>query len=95
MKTIIATAAATLFAASVSAGSIYNGFEQGNSDLQGGYASSGGAITASQPGVGSGFDRYQGWADGNHDLFEDTHSTPLNRSAPADVYRGFTGNPDL
>ncbi len=96
MKTIIATAAATLFAVSVSAGSIYNGFEQSNSDLQGGYSSGGEAVTAVQPGIGSDFDRYHGWADGNHDLFGDTPvSTPVSRSAPADVYRDFSGNPDL
>jgi len=96
MNTIIATAAATLFAASVSASDIYNGFEQGNSDLTGGYVSSGEMMTAAQPGIGSDFDRYHGWADGNQDLFGDTQvSTPVSRSGPADVYRNFSGNPDL
>lgn len=95
MKTIITAAAASLFAASVSAGSIYNGFEQGNPDLASGYSSSDRAITASQPGVGSSIDRYHGWGDGNPDLFEDKQATSVSRSAPADVYRGFAGNPDL
>ncbi len=95
MKTIIATVAATLFATSVSAGSIYGGFGKGNPDLEGGYASSGEVVTASQPGIGAEFDRYQGLADSNHDLFDDTHAAQVSRSAPANVYRGFAGNPDL
>ncbi len=96
MKTISATVVATLFAASVSASDVYHGLEQGNSDLQGG-ASSSGAITASQPSIGSDFDHYQGWADGNHDLFGDVRYSSLGgRSGPANVYRGFAGgNPDL
>ncbi len=97
MKTIITTIAATLFAASVSAADIYHGFEQGNPDLQSGFASSNDDISAMQPGVGDGFDRYHGWADGNDDLFGDVSgSTQVSRSAPANVYHGYEiGNPDL
>ena len=96
MKTILATVAATLFAANVSAGDIYHGFAQGNPDLHFDYSGNSSEITAVQPGVGSDFDRYRGWADGNPDLFSDArHSTVVSHSSPADVYRGFSGNPDL
>ena len=96
MKTIIAAVAATVFAVNVSASGIYSGFGQGNVDLNDGYTASADAMAAVQPGVGSEVDRYHGWADGNADLFSDrrTSSTP-SHSAPADVYRGFDGNPDL
>lgn len=96
MKTIVTTFAATLFAASVSAADIYHGFADGNPDLQGGYTHSQDSVTAVRSGIGSDFDRYQGWADGNPDLFSDRQlSTSVQRSGPADVYRGFAGNPDL
>jgi hypothetical protein len=96
MKIIIATAAATMFAASVSASNIYSGFGQGNPDLNTGYASVSNEMTATQPSVGSDFGRYHGWADGNADLFSDKQiSSPIRESGPADVYRGFDGNPDL
>ena len=96
MKTIIATVAATLFATSVSASGIYSGFGHGNPDLITGYASTSSGMTAAQPGIGSDVDRYHGWADGNADLFSDKRTAaPVSRSGPADVYRGFEGNPDL
>ena len=96
MKTLSATFAATLFATSVSAGGIYSGFGHDNPDLSVGYASSDSAMTAMQPGVGSDFGRYQGWADGNADLFSDKRTgAPARDSGAADVYRGFEGNPDL
>ena len=96
MKTIFTTLAATLFATSVSASDIYNGFGQGNSDLQVSHSGTSSQVTATQPGVGSSIDRYHGWADGNPDLFRDSqHSTTVSHSSPADVYRGFSGNQDL
>ena len=96
MKIIIATVAATVFAASASASDIYSGFERGNPDLSAGYASVSSGKTAVQPGVGSDFGRYHGWADGNADLFRDRRtSTPVSDSGSADVYHGFEGNPDL
>ncbi len=95
MKTqVITTIAATLFAASVSAADIYSGWGQGNSDLYSSSASDS-SVTAVQPGIGSDFDRYHGFADGNPDLFGDKVESPASHSAPADVYKGFAGNPDL
>ena len=98
MKTIITTIAATLFAASasVSASGIYNDFGQGNPDLNASHYDGSSQIAASQPGVGSSFDRYRGWADGNPDLFDDRQgSTTVGHSSTVDVYRGFSGNQDL
>jgi hypothetical protein len=97
MKTILTAAAVTLFAASVSAGSIYHGFERGNPDLSSSIRTHSGSVTAAQPGVGASFDRYHGWADGNPDLFSgQPTSAPMGHSGPADVYHGWAdGNPDL
>ena len=96
MKKIFAIVAATLFAANVNAGGIYHGFGQGNPDLHLDYSGNSSEIAAVQPGVGSNFDRYRGWADGNPDLFRDAqNSTVVSHSSPADVYRGFSDNPDL
>ena len=96
MKTILAAVAATVFAASASASGIYSGFGQANPDIHNGYAPSADEMAAAQPGVGSNFGRYHGWADGNADLFRDNRvSSSPSDSGTADVYRGFEGNPDL
>ncbi len=96
MKTIIALATTALFATSVNAAEIYNGFAQGNADLQSHYPAQAETRSASQPGIGSGFDRYHGFADGSSDLFSDSAVGSVSGNATdMDVYHGFAGNPDL
>ena len=91
MKTII-IAAAVLFAANVSAADIYHGLGEGNSDLSTQRVSAEDFVGV-QPSVGDSTDRYQGWADGNPDLFKATGST--QSSDDPDIYMGLSGNPDL
>jgi hypothetical protein len=94
MKTFVTAIAATFFAAGVNATDIYHGFERGNPDLLGAWAKSE-QVTAAQPGVGASFDRYNGWADGNPDIFRSTPSASRPSQSP-DHYGTFNdGNPDL
>ena len=89
-----AAMAAGLFAAAAGADDIYNGFGAGNPDLRAetnDYVGS----TVIQRGVGDSVDRYQGWADGNGDLFNSFESPVDDREQPADVYHGFRDNPEL
>ncbi len=92
MKTIIATVAATLFAASVGAADVYHGLETGNSDLDGTSAE---GFAGVQPGVGDGIDIYSGLADGNADLFKSDRSGPTDSGDDPDIYMSVSGNPDL
>ena len=94
MKTIITAAAATLFAASVSAADVYHGLEQGNSDLStpGVSASD---FTGVQPSIGDNVDRYQGFADGNADLFKGDGSQERSSTGRPDIYLNVSKNPDL
>ena len=91
MKTII-TAAAVLFAANVSAADIYHGLGDGNSDLSTQRVSANDFVGV-QPSIGDSVDRYQGWADGNPDLFKATGTT--NTTDDPDIYTSISGNPDL
>jgi len=91
MKTII-TAAAVLFAANVSAADIYHGLGDGNSDLSTQRVDANDFVGV-QPSVGDRVDRYQGWADGNPDLFKATGTT--QSSEDPDIYMNVSGNPDL
>ena len=95
MKTIATAFAAALFATGASASTIYGGFGDSNADLSVGYASSEANMAATQPGIGSSFDRYHGWADNNPDLFRATGGTGSTHQSP-DRYASFDdGNPDL
>ncbi len=94
-KTLISAIAISLFSATAAAGDIYNGWSEGSSDLYSGGINSSDTVAASQPGIGSDFDRYHGFADGNSDLFSDHSVMSLSSSESADVYKGFSGNPDL
>jgi hypothetical protein len=85
--------AAVLFVSGVTADDIYQGFAAGNPDLRAesnDYVGSG----VIQRGVGDSIDRYQGWADGNGDLFR-RFDAPVDDHEPPNVYEGFRGNPDL
>ena len=97
MKTqiIISAIAASLFAASVGATDIYHGWGQGNSDLYSSSVTAGDRLASVQPGIGSNFDRYHGFADGNQDLFSGYSQGGVSNAGSADVYKGFSGNPDL
>jgi hypothetical protein len=48
-----------------------------------------------QPSVGDSIDRYQGWADGNSDLFQRFDAPVDDDERAADVYKGFRINPEL
>jgi hypothetical protein len=94
MKTIIITAAASLFAANVSAADLYQGLAVGNSDLHTQHVSAEDFVGV-QPSVGDSIDRYHGWADGNPDLFKAERSGPTESGERPDIYMGLGGNPDL
>jgi hypothetical protein len=86
-------AAALLFAASAQAAESYYAFTDGNPDI----TSDRGelrAVTAMQPSVGADFDRYQGIADGNRDLFGVDLGMSAGGERP-DIYGQFGGSRDL
>lgn len=94
MKTIITAAAAALFTANVSAVEIYHGLEDGNADLTTQRASANDFVGL-QPSIGDSVSRYQGWAEGNPDLFKADRSGPSGATSNPDIYIGLGGNPDL
>jgi len=94
MKTIITAIAATLFSVGVSAADLYHGIDQGNVDLSTQRASAEDFVGV-QPSVGDSVNRYQGWADGNPDLFKADRSGPNGAASDPNIYHGVAGNPDL
>lgn len=94
MKTIIITAAAALFATSVSATDFYHGLDEGNSDLSTSRVSAEDFVGV-QPSIGDSVDRYHGLADGNSDLFKGDGSRTTNSTGNPDIYMNISGNPDL
>ena len=94
MKTIITTAAAALFAANVGAVEIYHGLEEGNSDLNT-HRVSANDFAGVQPSIGDSVSRYQGWADGNPDLFKADGAQERPSTGRPDIYMNVSGNPDL
>jgi hypothetical protein len=85
--------AAALIATVAGADDFYHGLAQGNPDLR----SVTNAYTGSgviQRGVGDSIDRYQGWADGNDDLFT-RFDAPTDDHERPEIYPGLSGNPDL
>jgi hypothetical protein len=94
MKTIITAAAATLFAANISASDFYHGLENGNSDLSTQRVSAD-DFTGVQPSVGDSVSRYHGWDDGNPDLFKGDGSQSRSSTGRPDIYMNVSGNPDL
>ena len=93
-KTIIATAAAALFAANVSAVEIYHGFADGNEDLSPQRVGAEDFVGV-QPSVGDSVSRYHGWDEGNSDLFKGDGRQSRTSTGRPDIYSGFSGNPDL
>ncbi|MGB5736136.1 MAG: hypothetical protein WBM40_16995 [Thiohalocapsa sp.] len=96
MKKIASLIALASFATAAGATDIYQQFSEGNPDLR---AQPNEYMGTTQRGVGASVDRYQGWADGNGDLFR---SSDVGISDPhmsdhqlPDVYRNFNDNPDL
>lgn len=94
MKTIIATAAAALFATNVSAVEIYHGLDEGNSDLSVPTFTAEDVVGV-QPGIGDSVYRYHGLSDGNHDLFRGDGSLERESTGRPDIYMGLGGSPDL
>lgn len=93
MKTIATTIAAVLFTTGVYASDVYQGLEQGNSDLNS-HLFNGPETTGIQPGIGDSFDIYSGLGDGNEDLFKAIDGDFRESERPA-IYGPATGNPDL
>ena len=94
MKTIITAAAAALFAANVSAIEIYHGLEDGNSDLTTQRVNADDFVGV-QPSIGDSVSRYQGWAEGNPDLFKTDGTRERASTGRPDIYMNVSGNPDL
>ena len=94
MKTIITAIVATLFTVSASAADVYQGLEDGNTDLSTLQVNAE-DFAGVQPGVGDSFDVYSGLGDGNADLFKADHSGPTGSGTDPDIYMGISGNPDL
>jgi hypothetical protein len=92
MKRLLAVIASSFFAAGVSAADIYHGLGDGNSDLSTQRLSAD-DFAGAQPSVGDSVERYQGWAEGNPDLFKASGTT--TSSDDPDIYMGVSGNPDL
>lgn len=93
MKTII-TAAAVLFAANLNAADIYHGLGEGNSDLSTARVSAE-DFAGVQPSIGDSVSRYQGWAEGNPDLFKADGSQERPSTGRPDIYMNVSDNPDL
>ena len=94
MKRLLAVIASSFFAAGVSAADIYHGLGAGNSDLSTQRVSAEDFVGV-QPSVGDSVSRYQGWDDGNSDLFKADRSGPNGAGSDPDIYQGLGGNPDL
>ena len=94
MKRLIAVIASSVFAAGVSAADFYHGLGAGNSDLSN-QSLSAEDFAGAQPSVGDSVNRYQGFADGNPDLFMADRGGPSDSGDDPNIYRGISGNPDL
>ena len=94
MKRLLAVIASTFFAAGVSAHDTYGAFGTVNSDVFDEHQPSD-TMAAVQPSIGDHFDRYQGFADGNPDLFKSDRSGSSNSGDDPRIYGVVTGDPDL
>ena len=98
MKRLFAVIATSFFAAGVGANDVYGDFGDGNADLSDQHRPQN-HVTAVQPSIGDSFDRYQGWADGNGDLFRSSAAgiadPTMSEHQLPDVYRDFGDDPDL
>ena len=94
MKRLLAVIASSFFAAGVSAAGFYSGLDEGNSDLSTQRASAE-DFAGVQPSIGDSVERYQGWADGNSDLFKADRRGPNGATSDPDIYQSQGGNPDL
>jgi hypothetical protein len=94
MKRLLAVIASSFFAAGVSAAGFYSGLDEGNSDLSTQRVSAE-DFAGVQPSIGDSLARYQGWADGNPDLFKTDRTGPNGATSDPDIYQGLGGNSDL
>jgi len=94
MKKFAAAIVTTLFATGINAADIYYGLGDGNSDLST-QRFSADDFSGVQPSVGDSVKRYQGWAEGNPDLFVADTGGPTDSGDDPDIYKGISGNPDL
>ncbi len=98
MKRLIAAIATTTLIGSVSAGSIYGGFADGNTELYP-YGSHDDRMAGVQPGVGDSVASYSGTRSETSGLFSANASrggSMENRgSGLPDIYQGFGGSADI
>jgi len=94
MKTFITMFAATILTVGASAADVYHGLEEGNSYLSRQRVAAEDFIGV-QPSIGSGVERYHGWANGNPDPFKSGRSDTTGSNRLPNVYVGVAGNPDL
>jgi hypothetical protein len=91
MRRITTAVATILFAGSLSAGPIYQGFGEGNPDLQ---TRTGPDVQGIQPSVGDSVDVYGPLGTGNPDLFKRRDGNAAWTEDP-EVYHLFSGGSDL
>jgi hypothetical protein len=94
MKKLATAIATSVFAAGAGAADIYHGLDEGNPDLST-PSFSAQDYSGVQPSVGDNVSRYQGWADGNPDLFKADRNGPNGAGSDPDIYMGFGGNSDI
>lgn len=90
MKKLAVAIATTFLATGINAADIYHGLGDGNSDLSTQRFSAEDFVGV-QPSVGDRVDRYQGWADGNPDLFKPDSTGPNGATRDPDIYQGLGG----
>ena len=94
MKRLLAVMVAGLFAGGVSATDFYYNLGGANSDLSNERLSAQ-DFSGVQPSVGDTVARYQGWADGNPDLFKADRSGQSDSGNDPNIYSNISGNPDI
>ena len=94
MKKLAVAIATIFFATGINAADIYYRLGDGNSDLST-QRFSAEDFASVQPSVGDSVDRYQGWADGNPDLFMADRGGPTDSGDDPNIYKVISGNPDL
>jgi len=94
MNKLAAAIVTTMFTAGAGAADVYQGLDQGNSDLSNPRLSAEDFVGV-QPSIGDSVDRYHGWADGNPDIFKADRGGTTNSGEDPNIYTGISRNPDL
>ncbi len=86
MERLLAVIAPSFFAAGGSAAGFYRGLDEGNSDLSTQRVSADN-FTGVQPSIENSVGRYQGWANGNPDLFKGARTHQRRAAIPRPMLR--------